>query len=85
MSSNGFINLDVKCSYEFEANEHGLFHSSNKEFYNALLDLLDLLRVETLCRECHPIHEKIVELNSFIKKEYCQDFTPSIFPILLLS
>ena len=60
--------------------EHGLRHAQNHDFFKALIDVVRLLRMEALLRECHPIHDKLIELSDFILAEHCQDFVPTSYP-----
>jgi hypothetical protein len=59
---------------------HSLFFGQNTEFFLALLDVLETLRLELWIRECHPVHEKMIELIRFIREDRCQDFVPSLVP-----
>lgn len=74
---NGYITLKHP---PVELAEHGLHHSANQSFYNAMLDVIELLRAECLIRECHPIHEKLVDLAGFIRAGHCQDFVATHYP-----
>ncbi len=78
-NSNGLTDIGLKC-YKMDMAPHGLIHDENKEFYKALLDVMELLRVETLLRECHEIHEKILEMVGCIQAMETQDFKPSKYP-----
>lgn len=78
---NGYLKIKSKPANEMELSEHGLFHGKNDEFFEAMLAVIQLLRAECLIRECHPIHEKLIELQNLIKLEPCQDFVPCHYPV----
>lgn len=81
MSQDGFVKLPINHAQQLsELNEHGLYHAANHEFFAALHEVLELLRMEALIRECHPIHERLVSMQAFIAEQYIQDYIPDLYP-----
>lgn len=72
-----------KNAAELDMPPHGLMHDHNEEFYLAMLEVVEVLRAEALVRECHGIHEKLVDMQKYIKERHCQDFVATLYPASL--